>query len=539
MKYLYALLFFISTYVQAQTFDVIIRRGTVYDGSGRAPFVADVGINRDTIASIGDLTKAKAKKEINAQGMAVAPGFINMLSWADGDLVKDGRSMSDIKQGVTLEVFGEGISPGPKLIKTKKAPWLSLGEYFNFLERKGVSPNFASFVGASTVRLNELGQKNIAPDKAQLERMKRAVSKAMEEGAMGLSSALIYAPADYAATEELVELSKVAAAYSGMYITHMRSEGDKIFDGLRETFRIAGEAKIRTEIYHLKINQERNWNKIDPVIAKIDSAQKKGLKITADVYPYNASGTSLTARIPTWAQEGGAPEMRKRFKDKTVRAKILHDMKMGIPSKNSEPKDVMLMQFQRDSLNKLYRGKRLNEVARMHGKNADETVLDLVAADKSPIAAIFFLMSEVNVKRIMQLPYVSFCSDAGSIAAEKSSINTGAHPRMYGSFARILGHYVRKEKLFSLEVAVQKMTSLPAYNLQIKKRGSLKVGHYADVVIFDPKTIVDNASYEQPHQYASGMVHVLVNGIQVLHDGQHTGALPGRCVRGPGWRSGG
>jgi N-acyl-D-amino-acid deacylase len=537
MKYFYALLF-ISASAGGQTFDIVVRGGTVYDGSGRPSFVADVGINRDTIAFIGNLTKAKAKKEIHAQGMAVAPGFINMLSWANEDLVKDGRSMSDIKQGVTLEVFGEGISPGPKIVKTKKAPWLSLGEYFTFLERKGVSTNFASFVGATTLRLNELDQKNIAPDKAQLERMKIAVSQAMEDGAMGLSSALIYAPADYAATEELIELSKVAAAYHGMYITHMRSEGDKIFDGLSETFRIAREAKIRTEIYHVKINQERNWNKIDRVISKIDSAQKKGLKITANVYPYNASGTSLTARIPTWAQEGGALEMRKRFKDKTIRAKILYDMKMGIPSKNSEPKDVMLLQFQRDSLNKLYRGKRLDEVSKLHGKNADETVLDLVAADKSPIAAIYFLMSEQNVKRIMQLRYVSFCSDAGSIAAEKSSVGNGAHPRMYGSFSRILGKYVRDEKLLSLEEAVRKMTSLPASTLQIKKRGSLTVGHYADVVIFDPETIRDNATYERPHQYASGMMHVFVNGIQVLSEGQHTGALPGRCVRGPGWRNG-
>lgn len=537
MKYFFSVLLFISIAVHGQqTFDVIVRGGTLYDGSGRPSFIADIAINKDTIAFIGDLAKAKAKKDINAQGMSVAPGFINMLSWADEDLIKDGRSMSDIKQGVTLEVFGEGISPGPKTTKTKKAPWLSLGEYFAFLEQKGVSTNFASFVGATSIRLNELDQKKIAPSNIQLQKMKVAVSKAMEEGAMGLSSALIYAPADYATTEELIELSKVAASYNGMYITHMRSEGDKIFDGLNETFRIAREAKIQTEIYHLKINQERNWNKIDQVIAKIDSAKKRGLKITADVYPYNASGTSLTSRIPTWAQEGGAVEMRKRFKDRTDREKILYDMKMGIPSKNSDPKNVMLMQFQRDSLNKLYRGKRLNEVAKLHGKNADETVLDLVAADKSPIAAIFFLMSEENVRRIMQLPYVSFCSDASSIAIDKNTVTTGAHPRTYGSFARVLGNYVREEKIFSLEEAVRKLTSLPASNLKIKKRGSLKVGNYADVVMFDAKTIRDNATFEQPHQYATGMIHVFVNGTQVLKDGQHTGALPGRSVRGPGWK---
>jgi N-acyl-D-amino-acid deacylase len=534
-QFLSLLLLITSSGYGQQTFDTIIRQGTIYDGSGRASFVADVGINKDTITFIGNLSTVKAKKEINAQGLAVAPGFINMLSWADEDLMSDGRSMSDIKQGVTLEVFGEGVSPGPRTVKTKKFPWISLGDYFALLERKGVSPNFASFVGATTIRLNELNQQNIAPNSAQLQKMKVAVSRAMEEGALGLSSSLIYAPADYASTTELIELSKVAASYNGMYITHMRSEGDKIFIGLNETFQIAREAKIRTEIYHLKINQERNWNKIDRVIAKIDSAQKAGLKITADIYPYNASGTSLTSRIPTWAQEGGAIEMRKRFKDLTLRAKILFDMKMGIPSKNSDPKDVMLMQFHRDSLNKLYRGKRLNEVAQRHGKNADETVLDLVAADKSPIGAIFFLMSEQNVKQFMQLPYISFCSDAGSIAAENSNLNKGAHPRTYGSFARVLGPYVREQKLFSLEEAIRKLTSLPATNLNIKKRGSLKVGNYADVVVFDAKTIKDNATFALPHQYATGMVHVFVNGVHVLRDGEHTGALPGRSIKGPGW----
>ena len=536
MKYLFNLLLFISISVQGQqAFDVIIRHGMIYDGSGRASYLADIAINKDTITFIGDLSKAKAKKEINAQGLVVAPGFINMLSAADMDLVKDGSSMSDIKQGITLEVLGEGISAGPKKLKTKLAPWLSLGEYFAFLEKKGVSTNFASFVGATTIRLNELGPKNITPNKDQLTKMKVAVSKAMEDGAMGLSSALIYAPADYATPGELTELAKVAASYDGMYITHMRSEGDKIFESLNETFRIAKEAKIRTEIYHLKINQERNWNKLDKLIAKIDSAQKAGLKITADMYPYNASGTSLTTRIPTWAQEGEAVDMRKRFKDSVTRKRILSDMRLGIPSKNSDPKDVMLIEFKKDSLNKLYRGKRLNEVAKLHGKNADETVLDLVVADQSSIAALFFLMSENNVKRIMQLPYVSFCTDASSIAAVKPNTDKGMHPRAYGSFARVLGNYVRDEKLISLEEAIRRMTSLPASNLKIKKRGSLKVGNYADVVVFDAKTIKDNATFEKPHQYATGMVHVFVNGTQVLKDGEHTGALPGRSVRGSGW----
>jgi len=531
----FIVLFFLSCKIEKQNFDSIIRNGMVYDGSGNNPFKADIGINADTIAFIGDLSDANSKNEIDAKGLAVSPGFINMLSWADGSLLKDGRSMSDIKQGVTLEVFGEGWSPGPRIKKTNDTIWGTLGEYFQYLEKKKVSPNFASFVGATTVRNYVLGKENRKPTSEELAQMKSLVEVAMEEGAMGLGSSLIYAPADYASTEELVELCKVASKYNGMYITHMRSESDKIYKALSETFRIARDADIPAEIYHLKINNPWNWNKIDTVIAKIDSAQKAELRITADMYTYNASGTDLTARLPTWVQEDGNKAMRKRLKNPIIRKKVLHDLELGIPSRNSDPKDVMVLGFRRDSLNNLYRGKRLNEIAKLHRKNSNETMLDLIIADKSSIPCLFFLISEDNVKRMLQLPYVSICSDAASIPNEKPFTDGGTHPRTYGSFARLLGKYVREEKIMTLQEAVRKMSSLPASNLKIKKRGSLKVGNYADVVIFDPMNIKDNATFENPHQYATGVVHVFVNGIQVLKDGSHTNAKPGRCIRGPGF----
>ena len=516
-------------------YDFVIRNGTIYDGFGQKSFVGDLAIQADTIVALGNLSKAIAKKEIDAKGLAVAPGFINMLSWADGSLIKDGRSMSDIKQGVTLEVFGEGWSPGPRKRKNgKDTLWTSLGEYFTYLQKKGVSPNFASFVGATTVRSYVLGFDNRKPSYLELEQMKLLVREAMEEGAMGVGSSLIYAPADYASTEELIELCKVASEYGGMYITHMRSESDNIYTGLNETFRIAHEANIPAEIYHLKINHERNWNKIDTVIAKIDSAQSAGLKITADMYTYNASGTGLTARLPTWVQEGGAAAMRKRLKNPVTRKKVLRELELGIPIKNSDPKDVLILGFRKDSLNNLYRGKRLDEIARLHRKNADETMIDLIVADKSTVPAIFFLISENNLKRMIQLPYISFCSDAFSIPAEKPYTDDGTHPRAYGSFARLFVKYVRDEKLMSLEEAVRRLTSLPASNLKIKKRGSLTVGNYADIVVFDPARIQDNATFENPHQYATGVFHVFVNGVQVLKDGEHTGAMPGRAIKNIG-----
>lgn len=527
---------FCSLISYSQTFDVIFRNGMIYDGSGNKSYKADLAINADTIAFIGDLSKAKGKTEIDATGLAVAPGFINMLSWADGTLLTDGRSMSDIKQGVTLEVFGEGLSPGPRKRSKKSNLWTTLGGYFDYLQKKGVSPNFASFVGATSVRTYVLDQQSREPNDIELKQMKELVKQAMEEGAMGLGTSLIYAPATFATTEELIELSKVAAQYGGSYITHMRSESDKILEALNETFRISKEAKIPVEIYHLKINHQRNWRKIDTVLFKIDSAQKAGLKISANMYPYTASATGLKERVPTWAQEGGPTPMRARFKNPELRKKVLYDMRNGIPTKNSDPRDVMLLGFKKDSLNKLYKGKRLDDVARLHGKDADETVLDLLSADKSSIAAVYFLISEDNMKKMIQQLYVSLGSDGGSLALTKEFTESGTHPRAYGTFSRFLGKYVRDEKLMSMEEGIRRMTSLPASHLKIKKRGELKKGYYADVVLFDVQKIIDKAAFEDSHQYSEGMIHVFVNGVQVLKDSEHTGSLPGRLVKGPGFK---
>ena len=520
------------------SYDIVIRNGNIYDGSGAKPFVADIGINGDTIAAIGNLSNSVGKKIIDANGLAVSPGFINMLSWAAETLARDGRSMSDIKQGVTLEVFGEGWSPAPRQYTARDKRWQSMNGYFTYVQKRGVATNIASFVGATTVRNYVLSNDNRPPDSVELEKMKELVRQAMKDGAMGLGSSLIYAPADYASTEELIELSKVVSEYGGMYITHMRSESDHIYNGLNETFRIAKEGKVPAEIYHLKINHSWNWNKIDTVLNKIDSAKRAGLKITANMYTYNASSTGLTARIPTWVQEGGMTAMRKRLKDPEIRAKLLEDLAKGIPSKNSDPKDVLVLSFHRDSLNDLFKNKRLDEIARLHGKPADETMLDLIIADRSsfPIPCIYFLMSEDNVKRMLQLPYVSICSDASSISNEPPNNKSATHPRVYGSFARLLSKYVREEKIMTLEEAVRRMTSLPASNLKVKKRGLLKSGYYADLAIFNPEEIKDNATFDDSHAYATGMKHVLVNGVPVLEDGEHTGNMPGRAVRGPGWK---
>ena len=518
-----------------QEFDVILRGGSVYDGLGKPAVRADVGIRKDTIAVVGDLSKATAKEVISVQGLAVAPGFINMLSWADGNLLKDGRSMSDIKQGVTLEVFGEGISPGPRKRPRRSKLWTTLGGYFDHLEKKGVSPNFASFVGATSVRTYVMGEVNREATKDELAQMKRLVRQAMQQGALGVGSSLIYAPATFATTNELIELCKVASQYKGMYISHLRSESDKILEALNELMVISREAGLPAEIYHFKINQARNWDKIENVLAKVDSARSAGLRVTANMYPYTASATGLKERIPTWAQEGTAVELRKRLVDPVIRKKILADMERGFPTRNSAPEQVVILGFKKDSLNSLYKGRRLHEVARLHGKSADETVLDLVIADKTSVPALYFLMSEENMRRMLKQSYVSIGSDGGSLATTEDFLNLGTHPRAYGTFARVLGKLTREEKLFSWEEAIRRMTSLPASNLGLTKRGQLTVGHFADVVVFDPGKIKDKATYEQPHQYAEGVNYVLVNGVVVIREGEHTGAKPGRCVRGPGW----
>ncbi len=557
MKKLYfsilVLIFFISC--KKQEYDVVIRGGTVYDGSGQPGVVTDVAINADTVAFIGDLSDAGGKKEIDAKGLAVAPGFINMLSWAVESLIIDGKSQGDIRQGVTLEVFGEGNSMGPlndemkafALDDMKRNPdmkyeidWTTLGEYLESLERRGVATNVASFVGATTVRIHELGYENRLPNAEEMVRMRELVKQAMEEGALGVGSSLIYAPANYSSTEELIELCEVAGQYGGMYITHMRSEGNGIFDAVDETIRIAREGKLPAEIYHLKMAGKDNWSKLDSVLAKIDQANKKGLKITADMYTYTAGATGLDASMPPWVQEGGLKQWIKRLQDPKIRKKALDEMRK--PSDKWEnlllmagsPEQILLLGFANDSL-KRFTGKTLGEVARIYGKSPEETAMDLVITDSTRVGTAYFMMSEENVKRQIALPYLSFGSDAESAAPEGVFLKSSTHPRAYGNFARLLGKYVRDEKVIPMEEAIRKLTSLPAGNLKIKKRGTLTTGYFADVVVFDPEKIQDHATFEKPHQYATGMIHVFVNGTQVLENGEHTGAKPGRVVRGPGY----
>lgn len=550
------LVLLLFTACQKQKFDVVIRGGTVYDGTGKPGVVTDVGINADTIAAIGDLSNATAETEIDAKGLAVAPGFINMLSWATESLILDGNSQADIRQGVTLEVFGEGTSMGPlsEAMKAELAEemrrnpdwnyevdWTTLGEYLESLERRGVAPNVASFIGATSVRIHELGKANRLPTAAEMDRMKALVKQAMEEGAMGVGSSLIYAPANYSSTEELIELCKVAGDYGGMYITHMRSEGNSIFEAVNETIRIAREAKLPAEIYHLKMAGNENWWKLDSVLNLIAAANNEGLKITADMYTYPAGATGLDASMPPWVQEGGMKEWIKRLQNPAIRKKALDEMRK--PSDTWEnlllmagsPDRVLLLGFANDSL-KQFTGKTLAEVAAIYGKSPEETAMDLVIADSTRVSTAYFMMSEENIKRQIALPYLSFGSDAESPATEGVFLKSSTHPRAYGNVARLLGKYVRDEKVIPLEEAIRKLTSLPASNLKIQQRGLLSPGYYADVAIFDPEKIQDHATFEKPHQYSTGMVHVLVNGTLVLNEGEHTGARPGRVVRGPGWK---
>lgn len=541
----------ISSCQKPQQFDVLIKNGQILDGSGSPSFIGDVGINADTIAAIGKLENAVGTLEIDATGLAVAPGFINMLSWAVESLIEDGKSQSDIRQGVTLEVFGEGNSMGP-LSEAMKADelksqgdikypisWTTLKEYLEFLEKKGVATNVASFVGATTVRIHELGYENRAPSPEELERMKNLVRQAMEEGALGVGSSLIYAPAFYASTEELIELCKVAAEYDGMYISHMRSEGVRLLESLDELIRIASEAGIRAEVYHLKMSGRDNWSKYDQVVAKIDSARAAGLEITTDMYNYVAGATGLDASMPPWVQEGGYEKWAERLQDPAIRKRVLQEMTTPTTEWESlmqaveGPDKIILVGFKNDSL-KYLTGKTLAEVAALRNTSPAETAMDLVVQDGSRVGTVYFLMSEENVKKQIALPYMSFGSDGGSLATEGVFLKSSTHPRAFGNFSRLLGKYVRDEKVISLEEAVYKLTTLPATNLKIKKRGALKEGYFADLAIFDPAKIQDHATFENPMQYSTGMVHVLVNGTQVLKDGEHTGALPGRMVKGPG-----
>ncbi len=538
--------------LQSTVYDVVIRGGTIYDGLGGAPYVGDVGIIGDKIRLTGNFAGVHGKQEIDARGMAVAPGFINMLSWANESLIHDGRSQGDIRQGVTLQVMGEGSSMGPINEKMRKemvddqgdikydVAWTTLGEYLDYIVKKGISPNVASFVGATTLRVHEIGYADRPPTPAELQRMQALARQAMEEGAMGIGSSIIYAPAFYAKTDELVALSKAVAPYGGMYISHMRSEGNRLLEAIDELITISREAGVPAEIYHLKAAGQPNWGKLDAVIAKVEQARASGLKITADMYNYIAGATGLDASMPPWVQEGGYKEWAARLKDPAIRARVAQEMRtptdkwenffVGVGS----PDKIVLISFKADSL-KYLTGKSLAEIARMRGKSPEETAMDLVIQDGSRVGTVYFLMSEENVRREVQLPWVSFGSDEGSYAPEGVFLKSNAHPRAYGNVARLLGRYVRDEKLLPLEEAIRKLTSLPAGNLKLRERGRLVPGYYADVVVFDPKTIQDHATFDKPHQYSTGVRDVFVNGVQVLRNGEHTGALPGRVVRGPGW----
>jgi len=532
-------------------YDVIVRGGTIYDGSGSPGAVADLAIQGDMIAAIGDLSNASAPTVIDAAGLAIAPGFINMMCWSNESLIEDGRSQSDIRQGVTLEVMGEGSSMGPLNDAMKQEmrdgqgdikydiAWTTLGEYMQYLEKRGVSPNVASFIGAATPRIHVIGYDDRPPTDDELEEMQELVRQAMQEGAMGMASSLVYPPGFFAKTEELIALAEIAAEYDGLYASHLRSEGTALVEAVDELIRIAREAGIRAEIYHLKAAGKPNWPKLDEVIANVEKARAEGLDITADIYTYPAGATGLNASMPPWVQDGGFDASIQRMKNPETRKRIAREMNewsgewenMYLQAGGAD--GVLLASFKNDALKPLT-GKRLSEVAKMRGKSPEETAMDLIIEDDSRVGTIYFSQSEDNLRKKIQLPWVSFCSDSASIAPEGVFLKSNVHPRAYGSFARVLGMFTRDEKLLTLEQAVRKLAALPAETLKLDRRGMLKEGYFADVVVFDPAKIQDHATFEKPHQYATGMVHVFVNGGHVLKDGEHTGAKPGRFLRGPG-----
>ncbi len=542
-----------SAAVRAEEYDVVIRGGTIYDGLGGQPYVADVAIRADRIARIAPLPDAKGRLEIDARGMAVAPGFINMLSWATESLLVDGRAQSDIRQGVTLEVMGEGSSMGPLNAAMKQemldqqgdlkfeVAWTTLGEYLEHLERRGVSVNVASFVGATTVRVHELGYADRPPTPEELERMRALVRQAMAEGALGVGSSLIYAPAFYAKTDELVALAEEAGKAGGMYISHMRSEANRFLEAIDELIEIARRARVPAEIYHLKAAGRPNWGKLDAAVRKVEAARAAGLAITADMYTYTAGATGLDAAMPPWVQEGGLQSWIGRLKDPATRERVAREM--ATPTDAWEnffvaagPENMLLVSFRNERLKPLT-GKTLAEVAALRGKSPQETAMDLVIEDDSRVGTVYFLMSEDNVRQqIATLPWVSFGSDEAAPTAEGVFLKSKNHPRAYGNFARLLGRYVREEKLLPLAEAIRRLTSLPAANLKLRDRGTLAPAAFADVVVFDPAKIEDHATFADPHRYATGVRDVLVNGVAVLRNGEPTGATPGRVVRGPGWK---
>jgi N-acyl-D-amino-acid deacylase len=523
----------------------------VYDGTGTSGRRVDVGIRSDRIEMVGELSHATGKLMIDATGLAVAPGFINMLSWSTDSLIADGRSQGEIREGITTQILGEGSSMGPLTPEMKKRAieqmgdikyditWTTLSEYLTGLERRGVSQNVASFLGATTVREHVIGLEDRKATPEQMEQMRALVRSEMEAGALGIGSSLIYAPAFYASTEELIELCKVAAQYRGKYISHMRSEGNKLLEAVDELIRISREARIPAEIYHLKAAGQANWSKMDQVIATIEKARADGLKITADMYTYEAGATGLDASMPPWVLDGGYDTAYKRLADPETRKKIAKAIRT--PSADWEnlylaagsPDRILLVEFKSDALKPLT-GTTLAAAAKQRGEDPVETIMNLVLEDRSRVGTVYFMMSEDNIRKEIALPWVSFGSDAASMAPELPFTKSSAHPRAYGNFARLLGKYVREEHIIPLEEAVRRLSGLPATNLELDGRGYIREGMFADVVVFDPARIADRATFENPHQYAVGMRHVFVNGTQVLKDGEHTGAKPGRALWGVG-----
>ncbi len=536
------LLIMLASCTEPVQYDLIIRNGLIYDGSGIPPIEGSVAINADTIAMVGDLGKATGLKEVNVEGMAISPGFINMLSWANISLIEDGRSQGDIRQGVTLEVMGEGNSMGPWTDAMKSSitrnqqdikyeiEWTTLAEYLQYLEDKGVSTNIASFVGNGTLRQHVIGMQNRAATDQELEKMKGLLEEEMKQGAVGISSSLLYAPSQYANTDELIALAKVAGRFDGMYISHIRSEGESLIESINELITISREANISAEVYHLKASGVDNWPKLDSVFQLIEAARNDGLALTADMYTYPASSTGLHVQLPDWVREGGVGAAIIRLSNPKLRQRILEDIEWRNP-----PSKILLVGFKNENL-RIYMGKRLDEVAVELGVSPEEAMIDLIVKDGSRIQVVYFSMSEENINKKIAKSWMAFCSDAGSYTNEGVFIKKSTHPRAYGSFIRVLGKFSRDEKLFPLEEGIRRLTSFPANNLKLKKRGLLSEGYFADIVVFDPEKVRDNATFEKPHQYAEGVIHVWVNGEQVLNDGEHTNATPGRFVKGPGWK---
>ena len=535
----------------AEQVDLLIQNGVIYDGRGGEPVRGNLAVRDGKIVAFGKLPDTKAATTIDARGLAVAPGFINTLSWSTDSLIHDGRGMSELKQGVSLEIFGEGASWGPvnqrireEMVKTQTdirydITWTTLGEYLEFLVEKGVSMNVASFVGAATVREHEIGFDDRPPTAEELGRMKELVRQAMREGALGVGSSLIYAPGSYAKTEELIELAKAAGEFGGGYISHLRSEGDRFLEALDELIRIAREANVNAQVYHLKAAGERNWPKMKQALERIEAARTAGLHITADMYSYTAGATGLDAAMPPWVQEGGVDAWIARLREPDVRKRVIEEMRApkgweSLYDAAGSADRILLVGFKNEKL-KALTGKTLAEVAKLRGVSPEDAAIDLVIEDRTRVSTVYFLMSEENVALGLSQPWVNIDSDAEAQAPEGVFLLSKPHPRAYGSFARFLGRYVRDQKVTTLQDAIRRLTRLPAETFKLRDRGCLDAGCQADIVIFDPAAIADHATFEDPQRYATGVVHVFVNGVQVLRNGEHTGKLPGQVVRGPGW----